>query len=460
MKGTSANKTIIAVAILVVVAMFGAMFYMTSFQSKQTAKDQGESIGEALKQSFSKADVEFKFNAIDGSAQDNDSDLDIDCFYYDPTVADDLDVSGMGDNKGYLDCSDTKPLELTGEELVANLAEDNFCKVNIYKFWRDTNFNAGDSETKIDDYLDNIAADIDPIDGTGGTEQITSIVANKEVICTALEGATTDDEDVVPFAFMFKIVPAKLGEQMASDINDGTTNMQIKYKYYSDAAAHSKVTIDGEFEDSEGNTGTLDSGLAGEIDSSLTTATAIDLDGNIFVSVDKNGYAMPLINELASSDIEKAYLAIDPYGEGVNASGLSSAWEEYGSGDLTGDVGYGTTVTASVDQIIWMGFAVCGATITDSSTVDAVVHGTEPLYEPSCFVSSSTDVNAMKGLFDKEGVLTIPFSVDYLTVDYDAATNSTDGQLDYASGSSPEVIADINLYTLESSSDRIAQTLG
>jgi hypothetical protein len=251
----------------------------------------------------------------------------------------------------------------------------------------------------------------------------------------------------------------------ADELENGNINVRFTVDAYADAGANSKLTVSGDYEDSEDNDGTLTSALAGVVDSSLTTATSVDIDGHVILEVNSEGYALPLSNPLAQSNSEKAYVVVTPYGLGHNGSSYSAcstenseAWEEYGTGDLTGDVAYNSDECPTADQIIWQGFDYCGYTITDSSTSDAVKSGDEKIYEPDCWDIEKR--NGVWGIWDDDAQIEMDFHIDTLTVDYDAAVNASNGQLDYASGSSPEVLADIDLVGMESTSDLLAQTLG
>jgi hypothetical protein len=254
----------------------------------------------------------------------------------------------------------------------------------------------------------------------------------------------------------------------ADELENGNINVRFAVDSYADAGASSKLTISGSYEDSEDNDGNLDSTLAGVVDSSLTTdgGTSIDLDGTIEIEVNKEGYALILVNPLAQSNSEKAYLVVTPYGLGHNGSSYacggtanSEAWEEYGTGDLTGDVKYSASGCATTDEIIWQGFDVCGETITDSSTSDAVKKGDEKIYEPSCW--SVEKRNGVYGLFGDDASIEMDWHIDTISVEYDASVNASNSVLDYNSGSSPEVIADVDLVGLEDpSQDLLSQTLG
>jgi hypothetical protein len=261
----------------------------------------------------------------------------------------------------------------------------------------------------------------------------------------------------VPMAFLISTVK-ETSTYDVNEISNGNINFRWLVTYYHDAAAHSKTKISGTYEDSEDNSGDLDSTLKGVVDSSLTTATAVNIEGTIDIEVTKDGYILVTENPLAEAQSEEPYLVMTPYGEGVNATGLSSAWEEYGTGDLTGDVGYATTQVSSSDQIIWQGMEFCGETITDSSTSDAVKKGDEKLYTPSCL--GGTRFQSVIGIMDDGAEINLPWSVNQVTVDYDLAANSTDAYIGYNSGSSPEVFADVDCVFLQASTDRCAQTLG
>jgi hypothetical protein len=214
----------------------------------------------------------------------------------------------------------------------------------------------------------------------------------------------------------------------------------------------------------------LDSVLLGEVSSSLTVATTINLDCLVNLDITTNGYAIPLKNPLATASGQKAYLSFTPYGMGVNGTGggQSPAWELYGTGDLTGDVGYNgtgcpTDTDACTDRIIWESSSACGYMITDSSTVNAIKYGTERLYDNDCFDKAATKKMGVWGIWDKGATLTIDEHINQVKVDYDAAVAGVginDSQIDYASGSSPDQLMYTSFVGMQSATDRIAQVLG
>lgn len=448
----TAPQAILGVGVLFVVALV-AVFAFGGTQQSVSNKDLAKEIAtETGTKAFGGYDFEMQTTALDGSsAQDSEADVDIDLFEWNPEKNDDL----VDDH--YLDCSMATPARFDGTNTQIELQEKNFCDINPYKFWQDSNFYGGDSETKIDDHLILVKADLKDVDDGTESNYAYHVAAGKTYLVTVTESASTDNEDIVPFAFLF--TSAKETTFDPSEMENGNINVRFIAKYYSEAIAHSKKKVSGTYEDSEDNDGDLDSGLAGIVDSSLTTATAVDIDGNIELELSADGYALLLENPLAQSNSEKPYLVVTPYGLSTG-DGVEWAWEEYGTGNLTGDVGYGTTAVPSSDEIIWQAFDVCGITITDSSTSDAVKGGDEKQYEPSCFTDASERKMGVYGLFDDDAKLVIDYSIDTVTVDYDLAVNASNAQLDYASGSSPEVIADIDLVSLQASTDAIAQTLG
>ena len=460
MKGITTGMAIVVAVLIAVVGMGGVLYYTTSQQVESTG-DIGEDIAQAIvtaPRQFSGYDVEFNTRAMDGSdAQDQEYDIDIDLFIWDPDENNELS-SGK---EYYLDCSGSTPAVFDGTHTQITVTEANLCKLNPYKFWRDSSFTGGDSETKIDDYLTLAKADLVDYDVAGTSHfhvsnEITYLV-------TVTENASTDIGDVVPFGFLFESVQTTTLDP--DELENGNIDVVFAIDYYSDAAsgaAASKLKISGECEDSEGNAYDLTSALVGIVDSSLTTETTVDIDCVIEVEIKDDGYAMPLVNDLAESDSERAYIVFTPYGMGANATELSLAWEEYGTGDFKGDVAFNVTTTgvAGTDRVIQQGSSACGYTLTTSSTSDAITNGDENLYEPNCFVSSAEEKFGIKGVFDKGGVLKIPIKITQILVDYDATANASTGVLEYGSTSSPEVLFDIDLVLMQATTDRLAQTFG
>lgn len=448
-KGIATNA-LIAVFGIVIVGLFAYMVLAPTPASVTQNEQLQDILNENKLSTYSGYDVEFEVHDL-GNAQDAAADIDIDIFEWDPSKNGDLVDDHM------VDCSGVTPAMFDGSSTQTDVPQNAFCGINVYKFWSDPNYNAGDSETKLSEHLKIVKADLDDIGGSGTTSY--HLNNEKVYLVTIAEGAAADTDDLVPMAFLFEASSETTLD--ASELENGNINVRFSVDGYADAGANSKLTVSGTYEDSEDNDGTLTSALAGIVDTSLTTATTIDLDGTVAVEVNKNGYALILKNPLFQSNSEKAYVTVSPYGEGTNETAYpssSAAWEEYGTGDLTGDTAYGNTVQVTNDQIIWAGFDFCGYTITDSSTSDAVKDGDEKIYEPSCWNLEKR--NGVWGIWDNNAEIEMDFHIDTVPVDYDAAVNATNAQLDYASGSSPEVFADIDLVGMESTSDLLAQTLG
>jgi hypothetical protein len=239
-----------------------------------------------------------------------------------------------------------------------------------------------------------------------------------------------------------------LTQDSMDNINDGTTNVRIAYKYLSDAFAEGEYTVFGSWSDDENNEGTLDASLDGFCDSGLTTSTSIDVDVEYGFKIDKDGYAIILDNNLlASGNTEKSSLTITPYGE--NAT--SGVWVEYNAvDDLTGDVAF-STGNVDTNQIIFQAETTgdCLHTLVSDSSSDAVVDGDEKMYD--CFAGKNA-----KG-YNAE--VTWSLSVDEVLVDYDDSVTANDEELNCASGSSGENLFDIDVVGIVSATDYLAQTL-
>jgi len=427
------NWAIMTFGILIVAALFLGLVYNPLKQTAVDEKKTDETTGQELK-AFSRWDVEFNGIDLSGGGQDSEDDMDVDIFVWDADKNSDLL------DKNYVDCSGAKPALHSGSSNQITLAEENFCKLNVYKMW--ASWTAGDTETKFSEELSQAAKDLDDVDASAGTTSAT-LRANQVYLVTFAEVADGDEDDVIPMAFLMKSDGKTIFDP--TEFENGNVNTRFNIKYYNDAAAASKVKIGGECTDSEDNNPTLTSALNGLVDSSLTSATTIDVDCDIEVEVTKDGYGLFLYNELAQSNAEQAYLSIEPYG--VNST---NAWVEYGGQGLTGDIGF--SATAANSSIVWQGMEACGEVITSDSSTDAVVMGNEKIYASSSNCLSDN-------VFDAGATVTIPIHIDSVKVDYDAAVDADDAQIDCASGSSPEPFADINLVGLESSSDMIGQTL-
>ena len=444
MKAMQTPVAIIIGFVFVACVIGGAMWYTTQ-SIQETTKETSEV---SKTNDISAFYAEFNAIAIDGSdAQDAEADVDIDIFEWDASKNSNLK------SKGYLDCGMATPAKFDGTKTTVDIPSNAYCDINQYKFWGNAGFTVGDTETKVDDYLTPAGVDREDVDGGGNT---TKLDPSKVYLVTVGEGATTDDEDVIPIAFLIGSEPTTTLDP--SDLAAETATVRYQFRYYSDAGAHSKLKFGGSWEDDQDNSGDLDSDLNGTVDSTLTTNTSIKLSGTIEVEVKEDGYALVLLNPLATSNTERGYLNVNPYGETDN--GGSETWIPYGSGNLTGDVGYPATLDSTSDQIIWSSSAFCGADITTSSSTDAVSNGNENLYEPSCFDTFAERKNGIYGLFDDGATMEIQFSLDDVQVDYDAATGGQTETVECNSGSSGENLFDISLVTVESTTDRMAKTLG
>lgn len=434
--------------VLVVLGMVGGGIYagvklggdeaqQTSLEDKQQTGEEpvGEYFGTNL---IPSATIEFNAMELASGAQDDEDDLDFDVLEWNPDRNDDLKA------KHYIDCAGVEPAIFDGKNTFVDVTEANMCEVNIYKAWQ--SFTAGDFETKLAEELTKTQSDMGDIDADDSAVESVVIKTAKTYLVALSEAADADEDDVIPTVFLIKL--ADRTTFAADEIAAGNIKVRFNVKYFSDATAASKTRVFGECSDDEENDVTLDSSLNGFVSSQLTAATTITSDCKVEVEVVDEGYALKLENPLANSNSERAYIQIDPYG--TNSSG---SWVEYGATGLTGDIGY--SATAANSSIIWQGLDVCGKVITDDSGSDAVKLGGEKLYQGS-------DVSCIKDVFHRGGSdpsLTIPLTLSEITVDYDAATDGDNGQLDAASGSSPEAIADINLVGLEATTDIVAQAI-
>ncbi len=438
-KGKSAGIWGIAAIALVCTIVFGGFMFAAV---SQTGMPSGQDVviqTESAPGSFSGYDVEFSFAAGDGSdAQDAEADLDIDILVWDETKNEQLAGRSLSKPKYYLDCAGVVPAKFDGNDATIKLKPENYCQINVYKFW--AVFTAGDSETYLDDVLELEKADMDDTDGTGTMYQ--HVDAGVVYLVTVTEASDSDEEDVIPFAFLFTSVTSTTFDR--EELENGNINVNFAGSYHSDATAHSKLQISGECEDNQGNNMNLDSSLDGAISSSLTTATTINLDCDIEVEVTEDGYAQILRNPLAESQSEKPYLVLTPYGENATIG----TWTEYGTGSLTGDVAYSAS-NVDTAQILWESSTACGVVLTDDSATDAVKNGNEKLRDLSC----------LQDIYDDGAKIVIPVSITQVKVDYDLATAANDEVVSAASGSSAESFFDVDLVGLESTSDMIAQTL-
>jgi len=308
--------------------------------------------------------AEFDFKSIDPSAQDSDDDVDLDIFEWDESANADLV------RKAYVDCAGVTPANFNGIDIDVELADENFCKVNYYKYWQDSGFTGGDSELKLDDYLRLKEADVGL--KTHSTPDYITLTAGKTYLVTVKESATTDNQDVVPFAFL--MTSAKETTLNVEDILDGTVRVDFIYRYYADAGTEGKFKLGGECEDSEEGSTTLDSTLEGALDNSITAnTTGVDITCDLSVEITADGYALIMDNPLADSSSEKSYLQAKVWGESwTNAT--HGTWQEIAE-DATYKIKYAAADPGAAGYYtMWEETVLDGVTITSDSTTNCDVN--------------------------------------------------------------------------------------
>jgi len=457
-----------AVGVIVLLLILGiggtGAYYMTTGAMPGLPSEPGEPVGttEAARlagvsepiggNTMPRWDIKFQAMPGDPSAQDAEADIDHDIFRITKTDFDELKAEHL------IDCTGAVPAVFDGVTLNVQLEEKNFCKMNIHRFWRDSSYTGGDSETaEIRDILGTAAAaDIDDVDGTG-TTQFASAVPSQMYLVTVVEQATTDDEDIIPIAFLIGSVGTTTLD--TGELAAGNIDVTFEYVYQHDALAESKYKRGGDCTDDTSSRydSTLSSDLAGVISSSLTTVDDVKYDCTVYLEITKDGYSVPLVNELAESDSEKGYLIATPFGVNatVNTSDPVFGYTIYGSNALTGDVIASKITNKSVQQD---STELCGVSITQKSSSDAITRGAENLYEPSCFAASSTIKHGINGIHDKGARFNIPITISELRVDYDLTTTSGDFTVSGA-GATAEKILQIEFVSLESTTDYMNRNL-
>lgn len=446
-KRKSNNMTMILVAVLSVLAIAGSIVYV----GQQNTAIQGGNM-----RPVSRMDIELDFDSYVASAQDDADDVEWHVFY----LGESDDLTELKSNN-YFNCDSAfnNPLVLDPSKTQVDIdrglqyigvgieAEPYFCEPNWYKLFQE----ASVEDNMVTDGLESVALDLGVVDADdGATEEATLSKAGKYLIVFR-EITTGEVGDVIGGAIVVErpesVDASKLTQDTMDNINDGTTNIRISYKYLSDAFAESKVTIFGNWEDDENNKGTLDESLNGFCDSSLTTNTSIDLDIEYGFRIDEDGYAMILDNPLASGNSELGYMVLTPYGE--NAT--SGVWQEYNTNSFTGDVGYSASFTSTADQITFQAETTgdCLHTLVSSSSADAVVDGDEKLYD--CFTG--------KNVKNEDAEVSWTLFVDEVYVDYDQAVASNDEVVACNSGSSGDNLFDVDIVTPVASTDRMANTI-
>jgi len=405
-KGSVSTGGIIAIMIVGILLVGGVILGLIRF-SRQSAVDTVEKIVETKAvNALTTAKLQFQFDAYDGSnAQNNESDLDFDILYWDSSK------NGELKKEGYLDCSKATPIRLdlkaSNNKKVFSLPDSAFCDINVYKMTQA--FTVGNTESNFQEYLSLKQADITSSQGSYDTRTTNAIETGQVFLVTMGEKARSTQEDVVPKAFLIEIGnETSLDAETKSKIEAGDIPLVLKYRYNSFAGNHSKITLDGECEDSESSTPEtqLDASWNGAISSSLTTETVIDLRCTLKAEINKNGYEEPLYNPLADGNSEKPYMIVYPFMEGRGYDNMV----EYGRTNITGEIGYNAGNT-NATAFIWSNFEVCGETITDSSTTDARKKAAEKVYDPDCFP---------KTWMNENDAWTFDVKVDDIACDYDA----------------------------------------
>ena len=243
-KGTVNIWAIAVVGILFIAAITGAVIYGYG-QVQQTAVETTQKTAEIIKTTgaknlLQKSAIEFKFDAYDGAnAQDNESDLDFDLFYWDADKQAELEA------QGYVDCSGAVPYELSHDRNKNELPESAFCELNTYKMTQ--SFTVGNTETNFQEYLSLVQADVTSSSGDSGTRTTDVIETGRTILVTMAENAVSDMEDVVPKAFLITLSNETLaGEETIAQIITGNSPVQLQYRYNAFAGNHSRITFSGE----------------------------------------------------------------------------------------------------------------------------------------------------------------------------------------------------------------------
>jgi len=381
--------------------------------------------------------AEFDFDSIDPAAQDSDDDVDLDIFEWDATKNADLV------RKGYLDCSGVTPASFDGMAVDVELASPNFCKINYYKYWQDSSFTGGDSETQLDDYLRLTEADVDV--KTHSTPDYITLTAGKVYLVTVKESATTDNWDVVPYAFL--MTSGTTTNLNVEDILDGTVKITFKYRYYTDAGTEGKFKIGGECTDSEDGSTTLDSTLEGALDTSITAnSTGVDIVCDLSVEITKDGYALIMNNPLADSNSEKSYMQAQVWGQSwTNAS--YGTWQQLAE-DATYKLKFAAADPGAVGYYtMWQETVLDGITVTDDSTTNCDVNNLAKLRDTPALGNN---------IYDDGAEIIIPVKFLKIVKVWSAGTAATGsaslGDGDETLANSDDML-DLSIYSTEGGTD-------
>jgi len=449
-KGSIGTGGIIAIVVVVGLMLIGGIVTIMRLSQQSAVETVGKIAETSAINSLTTAKLQFQFDAYDGSnAQNNESDLDFDILYWDPSKNTQLK------KKGYLDCSRATPFKLdllaSNNKRVFDVPNSAFCDINVYKMTQA--FTVGNTESNFQEYLSLKQADVTSSQGSYDTRTTNSIETGQVFLVTMGEIARSTQEDVVPKAFLIEIGDkTSLDAETKSKIEAGDIPLVLKYRYNSFAGNHSKITLSGECEDSESSTPdtTLDASWNGAISSSLTTETVIDLRCTLKAEINKDGYEEPLYNSLADGNSEKPYMIVYPF---MEARGFDNM-VEYGRTNTSGEIGYNAGNT-NATAFIWSNLEVCGETITDSSTTDARKKAAEKIYNPDCFPKTWMNKNSMWS-FDVK--------IDDVACDYDAVKAAAgedvgNDEVMTGAGGTAEHFATIEIYGLLHRNPVINQTI-
>lgn len=384
---------------------------------------------------FSNYYFELDFEAIDANAQDSEADKEVDIFEWTDEANADLVDDAI------LDCSNAVPIVWDGSTATYELKEENKCVMNFYKFFIDSNYNAGDEETKIDDSVSKHSVD-------QNASASHKVKATDSYLVVVTESASTDVWDQEPVAFLLTSDETTTYE--VEKVEDGTVIFTIEYDYYSDAMKESQYTWDGECTDSEGTSPDLGSDLSGAFDSSLGSSkyTNFDLDCDLELKISKDGYRFFFENPLADGDTERSYLYAYPYVAGtVNSTHCN--WNTITDPALSGAgvVKYNTAPTSAGNHSYWESLQACGVEIMDSSTTNANVNIGEKLHQ-------GTEITCLKDAFDDDAITEIPVKVTNIVAVNNSLSTATDESLTTDCGDeilgNGDKIVNISVYSLTS----------
>ena len=188
---------VFAIAIVGVLSFFAVSYGLreNTASTTETIVNTIRTSGLGAKSMLPKTPLRFKFDAYDGAtAQNNESNLDFDIFYWDPDKQSELEA------QGYVDCSEAVAYEVSHDISPNKLPKSAFCKINTYKMTQ--SFTVGNTETNFQEYLTLVQADVTSYSGNDGTRTTNVIDTGRILLVTMGEIAIATQEDVVPKAFL------------------------------------------------------------------------------------------------------------------------------------------------------------------------------------------------------------------------------------------------------------------